>query len=376
MKKILSLLIAAPLMLGILTGCGGPKKPTAQDIVEKVGNLATLVIDSGGQLKEPGKTYQTEFNDTFLALKQYPASEDPEDLVTIEWTDNTNKQKVTYAKDPKNPDRTKISPKYPLQRSEEFLLELTATVSYKTATTTRLFKFYIVSDTVEVLTLKQLREKIASGKSNTDTNYSFNGIVTGYMEPSDSHLYAGVYVQDGDYAMMLYAGKMSAQWDYDNWGIGTKLHVIGKLSPYNGLNELKPSVVELAPEGVEIATPTTLVIDSGDEYNLDTLTGNDGRLVEIRGAKFKSKSADVKVGSHGNIIFTLEKSDGSTVDVTYRVNYHIGETAYTELLAVVNGLTVGQTVNLYGVVSWYNAPQLAPQFIAGRTPAQCIEVVQ
>jgi hypothetical protein len=371
MKKILSFLLAAPLMMAVLTGCSTPKGETDQDIVERVGNLATLVIDNGGQLKEAGKTYQTEFNDSFLALKQYPASEEnPEDLVLIEWSDNTEKQKVTYAKDPKNPDRTKITPKYPLQKSEEFLLELTATVTYNEAVTTRLFKFWIVSDTVEVLTLQQLREKISNGTASTDANYSFNGIVTGYMEPSDSHLYSGVYVQDGPWAMMLYAGKMSSMWDYDNWTIGTRLHVIGKLSPYNGLNELKPSLVELAPNDAQIATPTTLSITQGSQYGTTQLLGQDGRLVEIKGAKFV-KTETLKVGSHANMTFSL---DG--VNITFRVNYHIGETAYKALIDVASTLKAGDTVNLYGVVSWFNAPQISPQFIDGRTPAQCIEIVK
>jgi hypothetical protein len=170
--------------------------------------------------------------------------------------------------------------------------------------------------------------------------------------------------------MMLYAGKMSSLWDYDNWGIGTRLSVVGKLSPYNGLNELKPSVVELAPGDAVIAEPTTLVITEGSQYGATQLAGQDGRLVEIRNAEYVS-SETLKVGSHANMTFKL-----GTATITFRVNYHIGADAYAGLIEVASTLKAGDKVNLYGVVSWFNAPQISPQFIKDRTPAQCIEIVK
>lgn len=373
MKKILSFLVAAPLMLGVLAGCGPTTNPD-QEALDKVANLATLLLDSSGQIKEAGKNYQTEYGDTFLGLKYYQVSAEEGDQVTVTWSDNAP-GKVAYAKVPKQDDRTKISPTYPLVSTLEYDLELTALIEYKGLSATRVFKFHIISDVVESVTLKQLREKIAAGTASTDVNYETNGIITGYMEPSDSHLYAGVYVQDGPWALMLYAGKMSSLWDYDNWTIGTRLHIVGKLSPYNGLNELKPSLVELASEDVELATPTPLVIEDGDDYGTTQLFGHDGRLVEIRGAKFVSTET-LAVGSHKNIKFSLAKTSGGTAEIVFRVNYHIGTDAYNDLIKVVNGLKAGDLVNLYGVISWYNTPQISPQFIAGKTPAQCIEVVQ
>ncbi len=70
------------------------------------------------------------------------------------------------------------------------------------------------TDTVEltvlekapVMGLKALREGIASGELKEGAIVDFYGEITATMEPTEDHLYSGIYVQDGEYAMMVYAG--------------------------------------------------------------------------------------------------------------------------------------------------------------------------
>lgn len=230
-----------------------------------------------------------------------------------------------------------------------------------------------ILDKAPVMGLKALREGIAAGELKEGAIVDFYGEVTATMEPSEDHLYSGIYVQDGEYAMMVYAGSLGTLWFENNLAIGDKVYVNGTLAPYNGLNEVKPTELRKIEDGeYEVAEPTALEI-TAETYNATSLLGNDGRLFTMKDLTYvDGKITDVT--AHTNINFEATKEDGTKVPVVFRANYHLGKTAMTELKEVVDGLSAGTKVDLTGVISWFNTPQLAPQFLAGKTPAQNITV--
>lgn len=230
-----------------------------------------------------------------------------------------------------------------------------------------------ILDKAPVMGLKALREGIAAGELKEGAIVDFYGEVTATMEPSEDHLYSGIYVQDGEYAMMVYAGQLGTLWFENKLAIGDKVYVNGTLAPYNGLNEVKPTEIRKIEDGeYEVAEPTPIEI-TAETYNATSLLGNDGRLFTMKDLTYvDGKITDVT--AHTNINFEATKEDGTKVPVTFRANYHLGKTAMTELKEVVDGLSAGAKVDLTGVISWYNTPQLAPQFLAGKTPAQNITV--
>ncbi len=122
----------------------------------------------------------------------------------------------------------------------------------------------------------------------------------------------------------------------------------------------------------EVAAPTAIEV-TAETYNATDLAGNDGRLFTMKDLTYvDGKITDVT--AHTNINFEATKKDGTKVPVTFRANYHLGKTAMTELKEVVDGLSAGAKVDLTGVINWFKTPQLAPQFLAGKTPAQNITV--
>ena len=222
--------------------------------------------------------------------------------------------------------------------------------------------------------LKTVREKITDGTYKENSVVEFSGYVTATMAESD--ISDGVYVQDGDYALMLYAGNLDTAWADEELKIGDLVHVKGTLSPYNGLNEVKPTIVEkvtadvLEDSGLPVpTTPTALEINDDTDFSKEGLAGQDGRLFTIKNAKYKSGT--VNVGAHSNVIFTV----GDT-DVTFRVNYHLGESDMHMMKGIVDSLETGDEVNLYGVIGWYNGPQLSPQILSNRAAYDCVEPIE
>ncbi len=222
--------------------------------------------------------------------------------------------------------------------------------------------------------LKTVREKITDGTYKENSVVEFSGYITATMAESD--ISDGVYVQDGDYALMLYAGNLDTAWADGELKIGDLVHVKGTLSPYNGLNEVKPTIVEKVTADVledsklpVPTTPTALEINDDTDFSKEGLAGQDGRLFTIKNAKYKSGT--VNVGDHSNVIFTV----GDT-DVTFRVNYHLGKSDMHMMKGIVDSLETGDEVNLYGVIGWYNGPQLSPQILSNRTAYDCVEPIE
>lgn len=233
-----------------------------------------------------------------------------------------------------------------------------------------------VSSKAPVMTLEEIRDGIAAGTYGEGSVIDFYGRVTGTMEPTEDHLYSGVYVQDGDYAMMLYAGTLDENWFGGELAIGDDVYVKGTLSPYSGLMEVKPTEVRLmtAEDNYTVSTPTVISL-TGDNWSTDALMNQDSRLFVAENAIYKSGTISSPT-SHSTIKFELTKADGTTVEADLRLNYHIGVDQMTALQTKINGLSAGAVVDLKGVIGWYNAPQMSLQFLDGATPDESMVVHQ
>ncbi len=254
----------------------------------------------------------------------------------------------------------------------------TATITVKVGQITDTVEITVLPEEDKTITLQALRAGIADGSIKKDDEVEFEGIITATVEPTvgdNGHVYSGVYVQDGDYAIMLYAGQLSRYYEELQLKIGDSVHVKGVNSPYGGFNEVKPSEITKNIKG-NLAAPTTLTV-SGDDYaNASTkLAGKDSRLAKIDNAIYKSGSiiVDVAGKKHNNLTFAFPKADGSTVDVDVAVSYHLGTDALNALKAVTDTLKPGDIVKLAGNVSVNeNKFQFALNFLEGKTPAQCV----
>lgn len=218
--------------------------------------------------------------------------------------------------------------------------------------------------------LKDVREGIASGDIASGDKVSFNGKITATMAESD--IGDGVYVQDGEYALMIYGGDLEKLWGAGDFEIGDTVHVEGSLSPYNGLNEVQPTVFEEVSD-TTIAEPTALTI-TADNFSAGALAGQDGRLFVVEDAKYVD--GEVNIGSHSTINFALTNADDVDVTLPVRLNYHTGNDEMNMFKGIVDALEPGDLVDIYGVISWYNLPQLSPQFLADKTVSENIVPVE
>ena len=220
-----------------------------------------------------------------------------------------------------------------------------------------------------VAKLQEIREGIADGSITEGSTLSFNGIVAATMAESD--IADGVYIQDGEYAIMLYSGTLEDDWYDNDIQIGDTVHVEGSLKPYNGLNEVAVSTLEKVEDNT-IQTPVPLALNASN-YSAEALTGQDGRLFVLEDAVYSGGS--INVGSHSNVYFTIGTGEDA-IDVTLRLNYHTGNDEMKKFKGIVDGLQEEDLVDLYGVIGWYNGPQLSPQFLADRDPSECIVPVE
>ena len=134
------------------------------------------------------------------------------------------------------------------------------------------------------------------------------GIIASTMQQVDGHIHSGVYLQNGEVPMPLYAGSLGEAWFEEELEVGDAIDVIGKIDVYNGLTQVKPSV-----GGVKkltkhnIAAPVALEL-TGDNFNATDLAHEAGRLVNVEEAVYVSGKIDA-ASSHATINFNLTKEN-------------------------------------------------------------------
>lgn len=358
-----------------------------EEAVQKTANLPTLFLDYDGGLGVLDKTYNIKYGDAFLGLEHYTYGAK---TVDIEWTANSEKVKISSLSSGLYANRSKITFAMGKTEADDYNTVVTGTIKCGAVTQVVTFNANVGHTNIIDTTIKEFKEGYKDAGYNTSLTgdavkfattdtVSFYGYVTGTFEPSNSHLYSGVWIQDGADSIQLYANKLGTVWFVNELAIGDLVHVVGYGSGYNGLLEVKPSIVDKMQPGevASISAPTTITFNNADGWTATELLHKDSNLVQFNNLVYKSGTAGT-VGAHWTLTFEGTKSDGTTkVNVTVYVNYHIGATAQQAIKDMMATWTAGvTTIDLAGVISWYNGPQIVPVFMDGKTPDQGIVVHQ
>lgn len=369
MKKLTTLLLLAPIMMMSLTGCNNSEpSSTPEEAVNTVAALPNLLL-RGGAVSEPNKTYPTEVGDTFTGLKSFTVDNQN---VTITWSHDCG-DKVTITDTKKEGvDVALITPTYPVMTKDAYLLTLTASISCQDATASSVFKFDIVSEKYEEITLQGLREKCGKSTVSLDTNYHFNGIISATVDTDEKNIKAGVYLQDGPYAIKLSDGCLKDEGGFkETWGIGTKLRVFGKVFRYNGAHYIEPETLEEVVDDTLVA-PTSLVFENGDNWNKSDAFNEDGRLITVRNATYVSGKEKFKTNLNSEITFSVKDTQGNDVTVIVKFVRQLGTETLTTIKTTIDALEVGDTFDLYGVMDWNHGPKIMPMNMDGRTAVNCL----
>ena len=182
-------------------------------------------------------------------------------------------------------------------------------------------------------------EEVRGQYVDKDVTATVYGVVTAKIGTS-------YYVQDGDFAVMIYNHSGNTV------EVGDKVAVTGTLTVYNGLYEIK-NVTKCEEVEKEFTAPVLAL--TNENYNATALKGKDNVLVSMKGVTYVS--GKVTVGTASSI--TFRTTEGT--DVVVRTDKYMDDTAETALKAVVDGLGAGDICDLQNVVlGWYNGPQLTP----------------
>ena len=189
------------------------------------------------------------------------------------------------------------------------------------------------------------------------------GYIHAHMEEPD-HVYSGVYLADGEYGTMLYAGQLSKLWSGYGFENGDLIIAAGNVSPYSGLMEIKPEAMESAIgyEGYDqVKQPVTLNGNNlkwaADEKGEDSATLHQCAPVKIT---VSYVSGQVTAPSAAATL-KFKTADNQNVDVY--CNYHIGVSAMTSLMEMTKegAIAEGDTFELTGVISVYDdKPNIIP----------------
>lgn len=238
-----------------------------------------------------------------------------------------------------------------------------------------------LTDTVEITVLEKvvtpameisaLRDAITAEEIVKEDEVVVNGIISSYFESPD-HLYAGAYIQDGPDAISLYAGSISKDFEALGLKLGDKVRVEGALDIYNGLEQIKPTSITLVEDDT-LKQPEILEITDLSKFNKTDLAQQSGRLIKVTNVPYigladgSEISIDDTSGNHYTVNFGTAENT-----VPYYVNYHAGKNARNNIAGILRSLEAGDTVDLYGVIGWYNGPQISPVYMSGRDAGDCI----
>ena len=360
MKKVY--LIPFLLVAG-LASCGGSKSSTSSLAEQALDAFPILLDFNTGKEIYASDGLTAKYYDSFLGLKNLHW-QDQDFSLTWEALP-ADKWNISNYKGDEN--RTKFRPTYG-DTSYEATLKLTIATEDGKDKAEAEWKFTTATHTAPDLSsytymaIQDLQETYNATPGSIPSKVYTYGYLTSSMEESETHIYSGVYMGDGDYGLMLYSGNLSKLWDASGFAYGDLIMIAGTTSPYNGLLEVKPDFMEFAdkedPKAVGIVDPYYI---QGDEYAWSMSGDNNigvhqSALIEFKGLAYKSGKVD-SLNSHATITFTHE---GTDIDVY--CNYHLGTAAMTEIQAFIAELSAGDVVNVRGVISVYNKPQIVPVF--------------
>ena len=165
-----------------------------------------------------------------------------------------------------------------------------------------------------------------------------------------------VYTQAPDGAYFLYNLPCSEE-DAAKLVPGQKIRVSGVKAEWSGEIEIIDATFEFLDADPWIAEPT----DITEVWGTDEMINYQNQLVSIKGAT-------VEAYDESGAAFAYKDPDGKTDDLYFKVT--LGDTTYdfcvefylcgndTDVYKAVEGLQVGDTVDLEGFLYWYNGPNL------------------
>ncbi len=377
MKRLFRALILPAMMMATLSACGSGSKKF-NELCAKAADTAPLLLNSATGKEIFASSHKRELADynSVLGLKTFTYSQKEFD---VEWEATPADKWVssTYLLDE---TRIKMAPIY---GPEGFEASLKCTVSYsekgKVKGKTSLEWFFDVAKTEVVeKTLRQINEEfVANGKKlgslATDeegkaVQIGTRGYITATYEESE-HVYAGVFIQDGEYSLQLYAGQISSLWKENGLKVGDCIFVVGPLSMY-GIIEMKPTLMEpIDGAAYNIASPVTVSLE-GKQMQAEENWLNQSSLVELPGCKYKSGLDKFDPKNHSTLVYEC-----GTMTVKLYCSYHLGETMMDEIKTLVDA-TKGNppTVTIKGILTYSSTDsdfEIIPVFGTGSivTPA-------
>lgn len=204
-------------------------------------------------------------------------------------------------------------------------------------------------------------------------------VIEGYVQGKQSWWQdaASLYIQDGDGAYFAYNAACSEE-DYNKIAIGTKVKVSGYKGEWAGEVEVMDGTVEVL-EGSYVAE----VMDATALLGTDDLIKNQNKKVS-----FKGMTVEPSYDAEGNEVAFLYNWDGSGAEGTdsdlyfnvsvngntynFVVEYYVCDAngvygADTDVYKAVQGLKVGDVIDLEGFLYWYEGanPHITSVSLAG-----------
>lgn len=219
---------------------------------------------------------------------------------------------------------------------EDLKSVLTATITWADATETVVYNIKTprAPQPIEYKSVATVYDDFFNRKTlKAGTTVKMYGYITGWTND-----YKNVYMQSGEYAVQLYGATAFS----DLYTKGNLVAVTGNITNYYGLELEKVTKVE-AYTGTDVPAVTQTVLT---EDIIKTVTKNgtkwDNSYVKVEAA-FKSMDA--------------EKTKIKMTVGTAEIEWFLGKKISSELLAqnqaLLEGIQVGDKLNLEGLVSWY-----------------------
>lgn len=291
-NRMLSVLAFSALTFGMLTSCGGASETmTDQEIVEAVIKDSSILLDNKTNPMRP-TTYPTAYNElTALTggyLKAttdftYLSEANIEHQVSINWTYEASQWKVTDQE-----TFLEMKPKYDgnieSNGTGKFTISAEATLGDAKATAT--YEINLVNDK-NYVTIKDMP---------TSGDVAVQGYVTGIIKDTDGNgTPYGLYVQDGEYALMVYKPAKSVT---DTLQIGDAVEVLGAASAYNNVKQITGSgavITKLADDEIREGVEPAAINELEDADNIAKFTDHYAAMYKITGAKVIECSIDANV---------------------------------------------------------------------------------
>ena len=408
--KLSRLLPIMLLAIGVLAGCGGKKTPSESS---EPASQEESSEPGESESSEPIESESSDAGESESETESESESSEPEVVYTVAITNKEELQETWYLGEaarsvklsitadgqPQNATTAVLNEELVLTSSDSEIVAVSAQSlslgGEKTGKVTITATYHDVTDDVEltvegekhnILSLQAIREGIAAGTIKKDDEVEFKAFITGSMDLTGGdtgHAYAGVYAQDGEYAMLLYAGSgdgnIGTAWEKQGLQIGDAILVKGVLSPYEGLNEVKPTAVTklTAAEAEELTAPTAVEVSAAN-WSAEGLAGQDGRLAHVTGLVFEEavfESTNPADKKHTTVKAQFVKENGDGINVPVSVSYHLNQ-GIAGVKTFFDGLEPGDYFEADGFVSWSGQPQFALGYMNGKAPAECLKKLE